>query len=204
MSIFDVIICSADKPQFYHSKKHFREWNIATRGTSVRPVTSLDPHKVYINGSVYALKRLKGWSGNSVMYVGDNMWADLVEARRSHGWLTACIIPELEKEIETQNTSEFQELYVMRSATRSLISKLQLEMELQRKQLQRISFESNDVALITSLEKELNTINVEMSEKFNPYFGSIFRTHGHASSYAFSLRRYAFCFLWQQKRNHSL
>lgn len=34
---------------------------------------------MYVNGSALALKKARGWSGKSVMYVGDNLWADLVE-----------------------------------------------------------------------------------------------------------------------------
>jgi 5' nucleotidase family len=40
------------------------------------------------------------------------------------------------------------------------------------------------------LEAELQAINEEMSRSFNPNFGSIFRTHGRSTLFAFSLRRY--------------
>lgn len=34
------------------------------------------------------------------MYFGDSLWADLVEARKLHGWTTGAIIYDVELELE--------------------------------------------------------------------------------------------------------
>lgn len=39
----------------------------------------LMPGEVYAGGSVFALKRAMGWHGRRVLYVGDNLFADLVQ-----------------------------------------------------------------------------------------------------------------------------
>lgn len=41
-----------------------------------------------------------GWEGPSVLYFGDSVWADLVEARKLHGWTTGAIIYDVELELE--------------------------------------------------------------------------------------------------------
>ena len=63
------------------------------------------------------------------MYLGDNMRADLVEARRWHGWHTGCIIGELDDEIEIQRSLPCKEKHFLRSTLRSLIYDLQAEMQ---------------------------------------------------------------------------
>ena len=68
-----------------------------------------------------------------VLYVGDNLYADLVDARRSHGWQTACVISELEHEINVQNDVEFQALHKLRSLTRQLINDVQKALENDRR-----------------------------------------------------------------------
>ena len=216
---FDVVICSARKPEFYSSSRSFRKLNIEQNCPTPASVSILEKGSVYIGGSVQVMKRLKGWSGSEVLYVGDNLWADLVEARRTHGWHTACIINELDNEVAVQSSPEFLQLHYLRSTIRNFFVEFQDE-------LNRIDNASDaecgddsdsafikspfhesedkfdicketrgnrtlvDELFISSLEAELKRINKIMSEMFNPNFGTIFRTHGHSSLFAFSLRRY--------------
>lgn len=191
--LFDVIICSAKKPSFFSSNRRFRKWSLATNGPSPIPVKTLDKGQMYINGSAYALRKARGWSGKNIMYVGDNLWADLVEARRSHGWQTACLINELEPEILIQNTEVFQDCHLLRSSLRKILIKIQPEMELERKSRQAgasTPFLSKDcIELLKGLEDELRLINRTLSTAFNPYFGSFFRTEGNLTIYAFAMRR---------------
>lgn len=46
-----------------------------------------------------------GWEGPSVLYFGDSLWADLVEARKLHGWTTGAIIYDVELELEKMTTA---------------------------------------------------------------------------------------------------
>ena len=43
----------------------------------------------------------------NVMYVGDSLFADLVDAKREFGWTTAAVTPEVGWEIELQRKTEF-------------------------------------------------------------------------------------------------
>lgn len=123
--IFDVVICSASKPSFYNTKQPFRQWNTDSDIPSTAPVKSLEKGLVYIHGSCYVLHRLTGWKGKEILYIGDNLRSDLREARRWHGWHTACVIRELTHEITVQHSIEFQQLYDFRGLTRQLIQDFQ-------------------------------------------------------------------------------
>lgn len=243
--LFDIIICSSDKPNFFKSKKPFRRWNTEQDFAMATPVQELKQGEVYVGGSVHALNRYGGklWNNvNDVLYVGDNLGADLVEAKKIHGWQTGLIINELDREIEIQSKTLFQELHFLRSNLRSMLTEIQFAMfssreitntflysgssfhddnkissqnrtpisqdDLAKRQINyveeqkidevanhishfsNVSFEENN-ELIRILEDELQSINTELSLQFNQQFGSMFRTDGHPSLYAYAIRKYA-------------
>jgi HAD superfamily 5'-nucleotidase-like hydrolase len=212
---FDVVICSAKKPDFYKSRTPFRQFNVLRNSPTASPVGSLDKGQVYVQGSAAALLRATGWKGKQILYIGDNLRSDLVEARRWHGWHTGCIINELETEICTQQTPEFRELHFLRATLRTLMYDLQGVM--QAPHVDAVSgdgefslhahvepnveastssyplgkpFGTIDEALLSAVEQELQTINSQLSQLFNPHFGSVFRTDGHPSLFAFAMARY--------------
>lgn len=90
--LFDLVICSANKPSFYTTdckeKLPFREWDVTTNSASTRPVTHPSRGHIYVNGSAQALSDCTGWQGKDILYLGDNLQSDLQEARRWHGWHT--------------------------------------------------------------------------------------------------------------------
>lgn len=235
--LFDVVICSAQKPDWFKTKKPFRLWNIADNRPSITPVGQLSKGQVYVGGSCAALERATGWKGRDVLFIGDNLRADLVDARRWHGWKTACIINELDREIDVQDSPWFHELHFLRSTLRQILGDLQLAMHHQSVARGTMSsamksttptgstddedgatvqdiagatgpdtsaiaetpitrgYSAEDAELLHSLETELQRVNVELSSLFNRQFGSIFRTDGHPSLFAFAVRRYADLYL---------
>lgn len=113
--LFDVILCQADKPTFYTSGRPFRRLLLAddahTRGSGLSwaKVDAFVPGAVYLHGSLRELRRITGWSASRVLYTGDHVIADLVEAGSS-GWRTAMVIRELERDIEVQSSARYRAL----------------------------------------------------------------------------------------------
>ena len=160
--------------------------------------------EVFLGGSVHALKEAEVLSEHEkVLYFGDNLYADLVQARyitekmsfshaflsyclyfrRCHGWQTACVLSELDAEIRTQNTASFQRYHRIRIYTRHLLENLQ--------QQKNYSLQPIEWNLITDLETQLFLVNEEMSSSFHPNFGSVFRTNAGAPTlFALDIRRY--------------
>ena len=66
---------------------------------------------------------------------------------------------------------------------------IQPEMEKDRKSGNLLQLSPESVELINEFEDELRDINWKISKSFNPYFGSMFRTEGNLSFYAFNMRR---------------
>lgn len=80
--LFDFVCTSAAKPQFYTGKALFRklepdETNLWR--TTSKSVDSLQRGGVFIRGNLDELLRLTKWQSGKVLYIGDNLRADLVE-----------------------------------------------------------------------------------------------------------------------------
>lgn len=126
MDLWDAVIVSAGKPAFYTDvRRPFREVNRQTNRVRFQKVESLEPGKVYTEGCLRELTRLMDsaernsaeYSTNqymgplalnsNVLYVGDSLFADLVDAKREFGWITAAVTPEVGFELGVQQKRDF-------------------------------------------------------------------------------------------------
>ena len=85
-------------------RRPFREVNPVTGRPQMHKVKSLREDAVYAAGGVESLQAMTGWKAGDVLYCGDSLFADLVDAHRANGWHTAAIINELEEEISVSTT----------------------------------------------------------------------------------------------------
>lgn len=216
-SFFDVVIVSAGKPRFYTTDRSFREVSQTTGKIQWTEVTKLEKGKIYSHGSMEALTRMTGWSGPRVLYFGDQVFADLVGARRNQGWRTGAVIRELEQELKVQQSPQYRSHAHKVITVTELLRLVQQELENIRSDqsikvkadeaadpnkskdmlIRKYSLPQEDVKVSDALEKTLRQLQIEMSTMFNPQFGSVFRAEGDPSLFAFSLRRY--CDIYMSK-----
>lgn len=128
-SRFDVVIVSADKPNFFSGKhkRPFRQVDPETGRPMVHKVHSLKSDAIYAAGGVESLARMTGWGAGDVLYCGDSLWADLVEAHRRNGWHTAAIINELDDELKIIESKEYNELLLKAATLEELLRVIQEE-----------------------------------------------------------------------------
>jgi len=213
-SLFDIVIVSAGKPAFYTARAPFREVSSRTCRVKFKPVTSLEPGEVYCSGSIEELMRLTNWSskcdndnsnpdscwdGSKVIYFGDSLFADLVEARRLYGWTTGAIIRELRTETHVQSASAWRQA---RHTMQVLVHCLQLcQEEMGPDPQAEISNRQHphtvdDRAVLDELEELLSGWKMRQDSSMNRNFGSIFRTspceavRSSPSLFAFCVQRH--------------
>jgi 5'-nucleotidase len=103
--LFDMIIVGGCKPAFL-TDDYLSLFRVSKSGTlenlEDKESVELQPHdKVFQGGCWQDLHRmLKISSGDSILYVGDHMYSDILRSKRTLGWRTCLIIPELENELE--------------------------------------------------------------------------------------------------------
>jgi hypothetical protein len=101
--LFDVCIVNAAKPEFYRGFRPFRRVDVSSieqsqcntsngslveEGYTWSTVTEFKPNEVYSGGNIHDFVRWTGWSGGSVIYIGDSIYTDLVDPALQYGWRT--------------------------------------------------------------------------------------------------------------------
>lgn len=74
--------------------------------------------RVFQGGNWNHLHRLLGLrSGANLMYVGDHMYSDILRSKRTLGWRTVLIVPELDNEMDALQRAEEMQVRVQRLQT---------------------------------------------------------------------------------------
>jgi 5'-nucleotidase len=97
---FDYILVDARKPVFFSGGTTLRQVDTETGalriGIHVGPLT---PGQVYSGGSSDVFTTLIGASGKDVLYVGDHIYGDILKSKKTRGWRTFLVVPELQREV---------------------------------------------------------------------------------------------------------
>lgn len=177
--LFDIVVAPAGKPAFYTQSRPFREVDIETGQIKYDPITELSPQRVYCEGSIAELSQFSGLDMSRVIYFGDSLMADLVEARRLWGWTTGAIIPEVHEEKVVQRSAGWRRDRRTLCALRHSMRLCQQEMR-SASESRRLSNE--DCAVLDSLEHLAASSQGQDETYLNPNFGSIFRTRQELGS----------------------
>jgi len=200
--IWDAVIVSAGKPAFYTDmKRPFREVNTETNRVRFQKVEKLEKGKVYTEGCLRELTQLMDWSVDSgkddenvesmgplnmnsnVLYIGDSLFADLVDAKREFGWITAAVTPEVGFELDVQQSNDHllteQTIAVLLDSLRQV----QTEMGIKK-------HTEEDSLVLNKLEKLVSRWRDRQTNLLGNPFGSVFRARYQPSLFAHSLRRY--------------
>merc|ERR1712127_330189 len=120
---------------------------------------------------------------SNVLYIGDSLFADLVDAKREFGWITAAVTPEVGYELDVQQSSDH--LLAERTIAILLDSlrKVQTVMGIEK-------HTEEDSLVLNKLEKMVSRWRDRQTNLLGNPFGSVFRARYQPSLFAHSLRRY--------------
>eukprot|EP00339_Tiarina_fusa_P026020 CAMPEP_0117004272 /NCGR_PEP_ID=MMETSP0472-20121206/5305_1 /TAXON_ID=693140 ORGANISM="Tiarina fusus, Strain LIS" /NCGR_SAMPLE_ID=MMETSP0472 /ASSEMBLY_ACC=CAM_ASM_000603 /LENGTH=603 /DNA_ID=CAMNT_0004705181 /DNA_START=61 /DNA_END=1873 /DNA_ORIENTATION=+ len=203
ISMWDIVIVSAGKPRFYTDKKRpFREVNKDNSRVKFKKVERLLQGEVYTEGCLNELTRLMNWgvhadrdadvnleqgalnlANPSVLYIGDSLFADLVDAKREYGWITAAVTPEVGDEMAIQQTGDF---ILVEKTIEFLLNALRLLQD----ELGPSQRTVDDLHVLDSLERLVSKWRDRETALLGNPFGSVFRARYQPSLFAHSLRRY--------------
>ncbi|GAB5363866.1 hypothetical protein AAMO2058_000920200 [Amorphochlora amoebiformis] len=174
--LFDVVIVQANKPSFYQRANKFRKVN-PDGSLSLKPVTAFFRGEVYTGGGLEEFHRISRFNESSVIYMGDQIYSDLVEPQRATQWKTAAIIRELGPEMEKMNERGFRSELARLLFVERLISEGQTLQDC--------------VDTLEWLKEERSNLRMSLKSYINPYFGSTFRTNTCRTAFFYNVGRYA-------------
>jgi len=214
--LFDVIIAGSCKPAFMldtrrqlyrvDPQNNYCLYNTEDFYTSEfrnKPADYLKSGKTFQGGNFTHLHDLLDVkSGTSVLYVGDHMFSDVLKAKRTLGWRTMLIVPELEHEINTlrhpETVAAGEELDKLRTSRDMLDERIDF-LHLKISDEETAESSSGDSAMkLEAIKKESAHLRTEISEKdevyhkkFHPVWGQLLKTGQQNSRFAAQVESYA-------------
>jgi 5'-nucleotidase len=192
--LFSLVIVSAKKPGFFRKRRPFVELDAAGNPQGETEVPAWGG--VYAGGSRWGLEDLMQLPGESVLYVGDHIYGDIVSSKLTSTWRTAMVLSELEDELDKQQElrPEIKRLEALRSALSALghrMDDLRDVLTLAHRHLG----ETPDSPLLGGTQETLARLQGEhrtlrhltgeledsVATRYNPTWGSVFKQGGSQS-----------------------
>mmetsp|Transcript_6603 Transcript_6603/g.21660 ORF Transcript_6603/g.21660 Transcript_6603/m.21660 type:complete len:541 (+) Transcript_6603:36-1658(+) len=229
LDYFDLVICGARKPGFlldpylpiFQVRPDGSLTNVDLLGPQDAP-RLLQRSRVFQGGNWQHLHSLLGMpSGAGLLYVGDHMYSDILRSKRTLGWRTLLIVPELREEVEkAQRTvplaNAVEEAYEERARLETRLqylemrrSQMELDSEIEALLLEGGGQQEGDVtaveAAIAALDEQValcreqrlilsSKIDMELSrlhDAFHPQWGRLFKAGHQNSRWAQQVQEYA-------------
>jgi 5'-nucleotidase len=155
----------------------------------------LEKGKVFQGGNwqhLHGMLEIK--AGEEIMYVGDHLYADVLRSKRTLGWRSMFIMPELEEEIRV--FSENIPLSRKIRRLRNLRDELSMRSEEIRRtedlddptiQQKLLEFQEDD----SSIKSSLSEMFEQWHAAFHPIWGAMFNAGYQDSRFAFYVENYA-------------
>ena len=198
-ALFDVVIISARKPDFFTTDQPFYE--VVTSDGLLRPHHGpILPGSICVGGSARRLERQLGGqngslNGDEILYIGDHMFGDVHVTKNVLRWRTALILRELESEIQTQRSLPRAEVDALEREIHFIASAVsRLRLLLDRQQVTPGPEPASALqARLDALRLEQRRLQQELhSLPADPRpWGPIMRSGRDKSHLAFQVERYA-------------
>jgi HAD superfamily 5'-nucleotidase-like hydrolase len=214
---FDWMVVGSRKPDFFVNGAPFLE--VSVDGEVLGETASPSRNVIYQGGNRDGMMEAMGVASDEVLYVGDHIYGDIVQSKKSSGWRTALVVDDLEHELSVRRDHHvgIREIETLSTLREQLAVEIGSERHLQRVlgQLDASALESEGVVgsdaskmLDTSLsstrarfdrlrqhaaelDKTLDERHREVDAAFNPYWGSVFAERTDASMFGSQLEEYA-------------
>lgn len=210
-SYFDYVVVGASKPAFFSARHPFLE--LDEEGAVVGEAKAIERGKIYQGGNIEAFEAMVGSGGDSVLYVGDHIYGDILSSKKASLWRTCMVVAELEDEIDHLDRK------------RSLLRRLASHERLRARLEDELAYQK---ALLASLERRraretrpevaetiarehkqakqtvealrrglhelsaaIQTISARVEDGFNPYWGLVFKEGTETSRFAAQIEDYA-------------
>ncbi len=194
MDIFEIIITSAHKPNFFHKQKDFQELDKNNfEVTANIPIPSKGG--LYQFGCSDSLTKSLQLMEDEILYIGDQVYTDVVLLKQKCGWRTALVIEELAEERQKiqNNQNCYEDIKHLMKEKTPIENKIH---QLFSDQIENNHKNHNKKihSLIRQTEKvdcQLIKKITEANQSFNPFWGELMRVGAEESLFASQAERFS-------------
>ncbi len=191
--LFNLVITAASKPRFFTDKM---------------PLLQIDPSSglmrnhhgkiedgIYQGGNAQSVQKNSGLSGEQILYLGDHIYGDVLQIKKTCNWRTALVIDELIAEIDGLNKSAELSLEI----NKLMAEKIDLEQKLDQlfdKEIEKSKKPDKEKVQaqfkkIEKVDKKIGKLIRSHSQNFNHYWGETMRAGVEPSRLAGQIEKYA-------------
>ncbi len=176
--LFDLVICFACKPGYFVAQGDGQP--VPQGGLPLMPNRK---GNCYVGGDSFFLERVIGSTADNILYFGDHTYGDILRSKKSVGWRTAMIVPEVEEEVAAMVPlrAEWQQM----GAIEELLEDLVMEKDFL---LSGTEADGKAKVRLAELDKLIGEalgqrarLQRNLRSVFNPHWESLFR-EGRAAS----------------------
>ena len=173
--VFDLVVCAARKPDFFVPRGKGRA---VPRGKIELLANARG--NCYVGGDAFFLESKLGAFGDAILYFGDHTYGDILRSKKSVGWRTAMIVPELEQEVAAQLAlrDEFRALEEIEARLEEL--EFRRDFHLRPGAPESVA-PPNLAAEIAAALQRRSALQRRTAAVYNPFWGSLFK-EGRAAS----------------------
>lgn len=191
--LFNLVITSAMKPRFFTDKMPLLK--IDPSNGLMKNHHGLIEDGIYQGGHAQVIQKNSGFSGEQILYLGDHIYGDVLQIKKTCNWRTALVIDELISEIEGLNKSS----EISAQINLLMNEKVQLEKKLDAlfdKEIEKGKKPTKEKVQdhfqkIEKVDKKIGKLIRAHSQYFNPYWGETMRAGVEPSRLAGQIEKYA-------------
>ncbi|KAG2387311.1 hypothetical protein C9374_001643 [Naegleria lovaniensis] len=192
---FDIVITNGQKPKFFSSEgTTLREVDQATGRLKLSAVQGFKKGSVYCGGSFSLFKKFTKTKGSEVMYVGDNIFHDIIVTKQNRClWRTLLIVREVEEETKHWMTNRSADIWSQLN-TLEYIRAQSFKDQDSSQPVEKTKIKSEDEDEEDGnfpIKYQIKKAQENLNAHFNPYFGSAFRSGTRESYFCTQVQRYA-------------
>ncbi len=191
--LFNLVVTAASKPRFFTDKMPLLQIDPASG--LMRNHHGKIEDGIYQGGNAQTIQKNAGLSGEQILYLGDHIYGDVLQIKKTCNWRTALVIDELMDETNALQKSEAlsKEINLLMAEKIDLEHKLDdlFDKEIEKgkkpdKTKVKLHFEK-----IEKVDKKIGKLIRSHSQFFNPHWGETMRAGVEPSRLAGQIEKYA-------------
>lgn len=191
--LFNLVVTAAQKPRFFTDKMPLLQ--IDPLSGLMRNHHGKIEDGIYQGGNAQNLQKNAGLSGEQILYLGDHIYGDVLQIKKTCNWRTALVIDELLSEIDAldKSSSISLEINTLMAEKVALEQKLDdlFDKEIEKgKKPDKTKIQAH-FQKIEKVDKKIGKLIRSHSQYFNPYWGETMRAGVEPSRLAGQIEKYA-------------
>jgi HAD superfamily 5'-nucleotidase-like hydrolase len=191
--LFNLVITAASKPKFFTDKSSLLQIDPATG--LMRNHHGKIEDGIYQGGNAFSIQKNSGLSGEQILYLGDHIYGDVLQIKKTCNWRTALVIEELITEIEALNKSSAITVEINALMAEKLEFEQKLDVlfdrEIEKGKKPDKEKIQDHFQKIEKVDKKIGKLIRAHSQHFNQYWGETMRAGVEPSRLAGQIEKYA-------------